>query len=546
MRLKALLASTALAAATLTLPAITSLPFGSPAAQAAASVSISVFYDELGGYGDWVDYDNRTVFVPASVGREWRPYTVGHWEYTDRYGWTWVSEEPFGWATYHYGRWGHADDIGWYWVPGTRWAPAWVSWRRSSDHVVWAPLPPDTVDEVDIRVSDESIPDVAWVAVPTRQFLVPNISVAVVSYEEPEYRTIVREARPIGTVRVRNDVVVNNVIEVNQIEQATGERVKRVKLRSVDDPRQAAQERGGVGAYTGKIEKDPNAKPREITDLNTVKQRRSEGASQQNTGTTKATGEGTTSTQSGGQTTGTQTEQGGQATTTTKPGQTTTGTATEDSSQTGDQTGKNKKKTGQSTTETTTDQPATGSPATEQSGQSVTKKNTGQTTEDSGQSGGTKKKDATGTATEGSGQGTTAKAKKSTGETATGETQDTTKTKTKKKQVEEQAGSKKQKAGQSNAGQTEQGGQSAPQANEQPSGQKKKKNDAAAAGKAQGAANPGKAGKSQGEPQTTGSTSKAGNEASGNGNAGKKKVIEQQGGNAAGNAGDGQGTPPTP
>jgi uncharacterized protein YraI len=35
-----------------------------------------------------------------------RPYTVGRWVFTDRYGWMWASSEPFGWATYHYGRWG--------------------------------------------------------------------------------------------------------------------------------------------------------------------------------------------------------------------------------------------------------------------------------------------------------------------------------------------------------------------------------------------------------------------------------------------------------
>ncbi len=59
----------------------------------------------------------------------------GHWAYTRRYGWMWVSAEPFGWATYRYGRWAYSADIGWYWVPGYRRAPARVSWRRSDSYV---------------------------------------------------------------------------------------------------------------------------------------------------------------------------------------------------------------------------------------------------------------------------------------------------------------------------------------------------------------------------------------------------------------------------
>lgn len=31
----------------------------------------------------------------------------------------------------------------WVWVPGYEWAPAWVSWRQTNDHVGWAPLPPE-------------------------------------------------------------------------------------------------------------------------------------------------------------------------------------------------------------------------------------------------------------------------------------------------------------------------------------------------------------------------------------------------------------------
>jgi hypothetical protein len=74
----------------------------------------------------------------------WRPYTVGHWEWTDA-GWYWVSDEPWAWACYHYGSWVYDPNYGWVWIPGTEWAPAWVTWRESDDYVGWAPCGPGGV-----------------------------------------------------------------------------------------------------------------------------------------------------------------------------------------------------------------------------------------------------------------------------------------------------------------------------------------------------------------------------------------------------------------
>ncbi|HEY4222013.1 MAG TPA: DUF6600 domain-containing protein, partial [Myxococcota bacterium] len=102
------------------------------------------FYEPLAPYGQWVDYPGYgRVFVPARdvVGAGFRPYTYGHWEYSE-YGWTWVDHHPFGWATGHYGRWFYDGSYGWVWVPGTTWAPAWVTWRSGGSYVGWAPIPP--------------------------------------------------------------------------------------------------------------------------------------------------------------------------------------------------------------------------------------------------------------------------------------------------------------------------------------------------------------------------------------------------------------------
>src|SRR5437763_12300580 len=110
--------------------------------QSSISVGYSTFYNKLEPYGDWIETgDYGYVFHPRPAeASRWRPYTDGHWVYTDA-GWTWISEEPFGWATYHYGRWTRLRGIGWAWAPGNQCAPAWVSWRQRPDDVGSPPMP---------------------------------------------------------------------------------------------------------------------------------------------------------------------------------------------------------------------------------------------------------------------------------------------------------------------------------------------------------------------------------------------------------------------
>jgi len=110
-----------------------------------ADASLQTFYDILSPYGSWVAMAGYGyVWQPAATLQDfrWRPYTFGHWAFTDD-GWTWMSDEPFGWITYHYGRWMRTHTLGWVWVPRDEWAPAWVSWRYGNDFVGWAPLPPE-------------------------------------------------------------------------------------------------------------------------------------------------------------------------------------------------------------------------------------------------------------------------------------------------------------------------------------------------------------------------------------------------------------------
>lgn len=103
----------------------------------------SYFYVSLSPYGNWVQTaDFGWAWYPYNRVASWRPYTLGHWVWTDYGEWLWVSDEPFGWATYHYGRWYLDPDYGWVWLPGQTWAPAWVSWRDCDDYIGWSPLGP--------------------------------------------------------------------------------------------------------------------------------------------------------------------------------------------------------------------------------------------------------------------------------------------------------------------------------------------------------------------------------------------------------------------
>jgi hypothetical protein len=115
-----------------------------PAAAAAASaipaISRQDFRAALAPYGDWIQLPGAGfVWRPAAVEADWRPYFHGSWTWTED-GWFWVTDEPWGWATYHYGRWLYHGEYAWVWVPGTTWATAWVTWRRSDEVVGWAPL----------------------------------------------------------------------------------------------------------------------------------------------------------------------------------------------------------------------------------------------------------------------------------------------------------------------------------------------------------------------------------------------------------------------
>jgi hypothetical protein len=219
--------------------------------RAAAAKKIDFFYDALDPLGDWMEVEPYGyVWQPREAqSRDWRPYTDGTWVYTD-YGWTWKGNEPFGWATYHYGRWIRLHDRGWVWVPGSEWAPAWVSWRKSPDYVGWAPLPPEAHSSNGFDGAVDSYYDIG----PASYNFVPARSIG-----EPTYRGIVVEPERnytiiVGTSNVtrmgyanygREPVYYNQGPDYEEISRYGGRPVPRYRLE-----RESSRERfnGSAGS----------------------------------------------------------------------------------------------------------------------------------------------------------------------------------------------------------------------------------------------------------------------------------------------------------
>jgi uncharacterized protein DUF6600 len=241
-------------------------------AEAAVNVSIEigfdVFYDRLADDGDWVTLRDRYVWVP-NVAVGWRPYLHGHWIYTRTYGWYWISDEPFAWAVYHYGRWTFDPEIGWYWVPGRRWAPAWVAWSHTDDEIAWAPLPPDYDDDVSVSISIGSVPAYYWHAVPVAFFVSVDLEHHVIHDRDHVHR-IVSNGQP-QTVMVRNNTVVNDVIDVDQVRKKSKEKVVVYEEKPADKPEAAGAAQGNaVAVFNPEVKEKPEAKPAKLKKVEEV------------------------------------------------------------------------------------------------------------------------------------------------------------------------------------------------------------------------------------------------------------------------------------
>jgi len=156
------------------------------------------------------------------------------------YGWTWVSQEPWGWATYHYGRWMMDPEYGWLWVPGTEWAPAWVSFQQGDGYIGWAPLPPSVGFGASFGIQlgglslSLNLDPYAYSFVPERDFL--QESVATVILPPARNVTFIHNSRNITHFERRNNRIINRGIPEQRIEQVTGRPVRRFRLNEMRTP----------------------------------------------------------------------------------------------------------------------------------------------------------------------------------------------------------------------------------------------------------------------------------------------------------------------
>jgi hypothetical protein len=95
--------------------------------------------------GVWVTMDGIRYWSPYTYqtdsSEEWVPYRNGYWNWSDGYGYTWVSYDPWGWATDHYGVWRHHNTYGWLWRPfdDRHYEPEAVAWFDNDGNIGWYP-----------------------------------------------------------------------------------------------------------------------------------------------------------------------------------------------------------------------------------------------------------------------------------------------------------------------------------------------------------------------------------------------------------------------
>jgi hypothetical protein len=225
------------------------------AAQMNVRIGFDFFHNRLAHDGRWIRHPvwgDVWRPRPGLVGPDFQPYTNGYWEYTDEYGWYWVSEDPFDDVVYHYGRWVYDPQSQWLWVPGYTWAPAWVVWREGDDYTGWMPMPPDEefASGAGFRfgVNIGSIgtnfytkwyggrvdPDRFFVFVNNRHLVERDYRRFVVPRDR--VKIVLGRTRAVGKFDVVNNRVVNRGVDLRVVERATGRRIAPVSAKTVIKP----------------------------------------------------------------------------------------------------------------------------------------------------------------------------------------------------------------------------------------------------------------------------------------------------------------------
>jgi len=232
----------------------------------------SYFYDRLSPYGDWVDLNPYGyVWTPRHMGYRWRPYTEGHWVWTD-YGWTWIADQDWGDIPFHYGRWGWDDEIGWFWVPGTVWGPAWVTWRSNDQYFGWAPLPPGVGFSIGMNLNSLSmdIPFNFWVFIQGSHFQDRDLYPYVLPFERN--RTIVNYTVIHNNIYTRNNRIINEGIGMDEVRRITRRDVPRYALQDVRQPGRARIVGRDVQMFRPTVRQNDAARPKVLLNRDQARQ----------------------------------------------------------------------------------------------------------------------------------------------------------------------------------------------------------------------------------------------------------------------------------
>jgi len=245
---------------------------GSPIVSGLQQEDTSYFYDRLSPYGSWVSlnpYGN--VWTPRHMGYRWRPYSDGHWVWTDD-GWTWIANEEWGDIPFHYGRWDWDNDIGWFWVPGTVWGPAWVTWRSNDQYMGWAPLPPGIEFSAGMNFNSLSIniPLNFWVFIQGPHFQDQNLNPYVLPFERNQ--TIVNSTSMHNNIYTRNNRIINEGIGQDEIRRITGRAIPTYAMQDARQPGRTKVVGQEVQMFRPAIRENETAKPKVVLNRDQAKQ----------------------------------------------------------------------------------------------------------------------------------------------------------------------------------------------------------------------------------------------------------------------------------
>lgn len=205
--------------------------YAPPPPVAPRNVDVAFFYDRLAPYGTWSRHGGHGwVWAPANVPIGWRPYSNGHWVYSDDNGWLWVSNWAWGWAPFHYGRWVYDESYGWFWLPDRQWGPAWVAWRHGGGYVGWAPLPPKVRWAGRLERHGYNLNHIhkrEWVFVREAQLLHPIRERMILPHRNV---TIFGATRDVTRIVAERGHIAVRSVPLDRVEKAVGRRVTRVKV----------------------------------------------------------------------------------------------------------------------------------------------------------------------------------------------------------------------------------------------------------------------------------------------------------------------------